>query len=352
MKLKEFFKNEKESSLSIEEKINIYFNFLRKKNKSNIFQFIKKVLVYTLLFSVLIISFTNYNYNTYAEYLWKIISVTWDFFILRDWKKEKTYNIYEGDKIYVSSWTSLVFLISSWTYWKIEWEALFEVNKNNWRYYLKILKWDFFEIKWQDIIIETPKYEIENNKIDISVKKLNWKILIKDNTNVKISKKISKRSNEKEENLSGNSILNTEEKLLDEEKLEDKEEIILLDKKVILSEEQKKQLDYLLYNSFIKRDIFNIFISKINNYWIDSYMYLNARIEKIFNIINEKPLDNIMLNIEFLIDYFEDYKYKEILYKIKKWLLYIENIEIKEKIEFKKIDDIIEYFKLDDSYKF
>ena len=172
MKLQEYFDKKKEIIVSGWDKLEIYQNFISKKNTKSFYPqrqfFFVKSFAYSLVLCFLLlwlywtyifnwkfiinkdwffIQRSNWIKSVQADYVAKIIEFNGNFYIWHSWQYYQWSYISNWDIVTLQDWAELVFNINQWTKAKVVWPAKFLITKSNSWYKLNLIYWDFIELK-------------------------------------------------------------------------------------------------------------------------------------------------------------------------------------------------------------
>ncbi len=394
MNLKEFFKEQNKEMPEID-KLVVYERIRSQIEKESIFKklsFYVKISIYSF-FLLFIFFWLFYKHNkiyktniTYADYIGKIITSTWNFKILDKWNFIVSNIIRKWDILQVSKTAHLTIQVNKWIKIYIIWPAKLEFNSysyTDWKdiYVLNMLDWDYLTVKSnsaKDKIVIKSKYiniESDDKLIDLKYKK-KWNATIIENNwwNLIIKNKSKILSLEKQEKLiflPNNDINHIKDIFSDNYKkyqltaswnikevitskkinqlsniLERKRVIIAIWKFVLW----KLNNDKLWYTSW-KKQIIQIIENTYNVLWLKIQNLLKVKIKwNQATIVDlENLIDNLIVKIEakYIIP-------KSFITRLKVMLAYlviVEKIKTKKWQSFLNLSDLINYLKLDPKYK-
>lgn len=401
MNLEEYFKNQK-LKMPEQDKLVVFDDIKTQISNKSIFtkvSFYAKVSVYSLF--LLFIFFWLFpannsknrsslqisrNINTVeAWYIWKIITFTWDFDILDNWKKLDTNIIRKWNVLVLNKKTNIILWINSWIKLYLLWPAKvrFSTYKNDeWKdiYVINMIDGDYLSVKSNSakdkIVIKSKFLNIQSNDklIDIKYTKdkkavilenNGWNILINNNNNKFIS------LNKKEKLF----VMNSEKVLYIKDIFSDNYKKYQLTNswniKTVLSSNQIYRLSNILDRKQVILSIWKYVLWKLNkdDRWIKSWKTETIKIIKnVYNLFNiDLPLSiknkEILLlssdEVQFMMDNLIsniDKKYViplEYTNRLKVMLAYVvimNNVDIKNK-KIPNLSYLVNYLKLDKKYK-
>ena len=190
MKLKEYFQDKKNLTISQQDKFFLYEKIISQKTKRkflNINSFINiKSFAYWFVMIILLVwiygvYFFNWDFSyewfmvqnntnqVSADYIANIVQFNWTFYIKHEWRYYKTNKISNWDNVILKKWSEIVFDMNSGTKAKITGPARFVLHQNENNYQLLISEWDF--IKMESTEQNTNSMEIILDDITISSQK-------------------------------------------------------------------------------------------------------------------------------------------------------------------------------------
>jgi len=189
MKLKDYFKEQKNNKLNENDKFFLYEKIISQKDKKSFARTKRFVSIrsFAYWFAMIIlfiwiywIYFFNgdFSYEWFivqnwinevsADYIANVIDFNWDFYIKHDDKYYKTSNISNWDHVILKKWSEIIFNIDEKTKAKIVWPAKFELSKKDDDYKLLISQWDF--IQMESINNQQSSIDILIDDIKVSTK--------------------------------------------------------------------------------------------------------------------------------------------------------------------------------------
>lgn len=215
MNLKDYFDQKKQISVSNADKLEIYQKFITKRNQKTFYSkrefFSVKTFSYWLIFIVLLIwLYWTYFFNwsiiinsdwffvqkpnwiqsVQADYIAKVIDFNWNFYIYNNWQYYQSSFIQDWDTVTLKKDSELIIHINNSTESKILWPAKFIINKNNDKYRLNLIYWDFIKVKSldqntdQNIELSTKNFTIKqanNQALNFEISKEWEQTLLKNN---------------------------------------------------------------------------------------------------------------------------------------------------------------------------
>lgn len=221
MKLSEYFQQQKSQAMTSHMKSQLFSRIQKEKHvwievstkiPSKLFFFASRKLLYTSFAAILVVvvfwwllldrndtnNFWLFSVQRHtnpssvlADYVAEIIEFNWEYSLERDWvivsNLQDLKLIEDGDIIYLSEWTNLVFTLIDGTQAKIVWPAEFSIVRDDDKYKISLVDWKFFRIYCpecvSDIEIITPDLSIHQDKnqaLDVHIaREENWEILVK-----------------------------------------------------------------------------------------------------------------------------------------------------------------------------
>ena len=208
MQLKDYFREQKNTNLSQNEKFFLYEkiisqkdqkNFSKAKRFVNIKSFAYGFAMIILFVSIYWVYFINWDLSyegflvknainqVNADYIAKVVDFNGDFYIKHDWSYYKTSNISNWDNIILKKWAEIIFDIDKGRKAKITWPARFTLSLQDNNYKLLVSQWDFVQIKSPEDK-ETKPIDVVINNITVSSKQnTNFQIAKNDNNEYKIN---------------------------------------------------------------------------------------------------------------------------------------------------------------------
>lgn len=257
MKLKEYFDQKRKTIVSSWDKLEIYQNFISKRNSKSFYPqrkfFFLKSFAYSLVLMFLLlwlywtymfnwkfiinkdwffIQRSNWIKSAQADYIAKIIEFNGNFYIWHNWQYYQWSYISNWDIVTLQNWAELVFHINQWTEAKLVWPAKFLITKSDNSYKLNLIYWDFIELK--SLELEKPQ-NIELSTQNLTIKQSNktkpisfqlvkdWEnTLLKNNWPQLIITQKYEQNKETQKELNSNKILsiqNNDISIISDEKL-------------------------------------------------------------------------------------------------------------------------------------
>jgi len=200
MQLKDYFREQKNSTLDQNEKFFLYEKIISQKDKKsfertkhfiNIKSFAYWFTIILLFVSIYGVYFFNWDFSyegfmvknsinqVNADYIAKIVDFNGNFYIKHNGDYYKTSTISNWDNVILKKWSEIVFDINSGTKAKIVWPAKFSLNLEKNKYKLFISQGDFIQIESSDnkqnsmdIILNDIKISSDKN-INLQITKEN-----------------------------------------------------------------------------------------------------------------------------------------------------------------------------------
>lgn len=205
MKLKDYFDQKKDISVSSWDKLEIYQKIISKRNSKS-FQpqrkfFFVKSFAYSFVFLFLLLwLYWTYIFNwkfiinkdwffiqrsngiksVQADYVAKVIEFNGNFYIGHNGQYYQGSNISNWDTVTLQDWAELVFHIDQWTETKVVGPAKFLITKWNNNYKLNLIYWDFIELKsLEDTKPQNIEFSMQNLIVKQSdnTKPINFKLI-------------------------------------------------------------------------------------------------------------------------------------------------------------------------------
>lgn len=336
MKLKEYFNQRREITVSAWDKLGIYQNIISKRNSKSFYPqrkfFFVKSFAYSLvmLFLVLWLYWTyifnwkfiinkdwffiqrsNWIKSVQADYIAKIIEFNWNFYIWHNWEYYQWSYISNWDIVTLQNWAEIIFHIDQLTQAKVVWPAKFLITKNDDNYKLNLVYWDFIELK----SIETDKPQnIEFSTQNLTIKQsdktkaINFQLikqweqtLLKNNWPQLIITQKTQDNKQTLKELNSDKILS----------IQDNDISIINDEKLSQAITQKNftqtlsfntetntwDLDVILNKEYLQEEKSNEWI--INNIWLpnDKLIPTEQQMSKLLSNLSQKTLSKDIQNI-------------------------------------------------------
>ncbi len=301
MKLKEFFKQQREHKPTQMQKISIHNKISSKQEKASLikkFSFVAKVSIYTVFIVFITLSFyiTFFQEQQTQNLHYSTSETTESTNILTYSGNKKSKNIETEEKTKLTENEFLKLELTSWLISEITGPAEFKVNQENNQNFIEVISWNNFKfyeekIVGENLMVKTPEYEIftTEERVDFEItKEDNQKVINNKKEDIFISKdriegkdvlKISQEKivlDEKLQQKSDNS---------DEEKLEEEYELSKQEKEKTLPEEDFKKVTSLINSRLFERNVKSLVTSYLNGnesvYQI-SYENMITRIDRIY----------------------------------------------------------------------
>ncbi len=202
MKLKDYFREQKEYTINQNDKFFLYEKIISQKDQKSFARTKRFVSIRSFAYGFAMIILFVWIYGVYflngdisyewfmvqntlnqvnADYIAKIVDFNGNFYIKHEWEYYKTSNISNGDNIILKKWSEIVFHMDSWTKAKIVGPARFTLNKADDTYQLLISQWDFIQME-----------SLDNNSNSIKVVLNDITVSSQQNTNFLITKENDK----------------------------------------------------------------------------------------------------------------------------------------------------------------
>jgi len=322
-----------------------------------------------------------------ADYIWKIIKYNWNYKILDNGNKIKTWILSKWSILILDNKTKITLWINKWIKLHLLWPAKIQFtsyknDKNKVIYIVNMLDGNYLTVKSNSpkdkIIIKSNYFNIESNNeiIDLKYTKKWWANIIENNWwNVLIKKNnkiISLKNNEQLIILwkdSLNYIKNIFTNKYKQYQIDNNGNL-----KTVINSNKVKQLWNILNKKLVVIAVWKYVLWKLNHNdtWINYgkentiqillnvYKSLNLELPDLLKSTINKPLNLSLSDEELLVDnliqkinakYIIPAEYVNRLKVILAYLVILDKIKVKTWTEFHNLSDLVNYLQLDYNYK-
>ena len=402
MKLEEYFKQQRHK-MPEADKLLVFDNIRTQISEQSIFtkiSFYSKVWVYTvfLLFVFFGIFLNNKqisnnlkvenNINVVnANYIWKVIEYNWNYKILDNWVKIKTWILNKGNILVLDDKTKITLWINEWIKLHLLWPAKIQFTsykneKNKVIYVVNMLDGNYLSVKSNSpkdkIIIKSNYFKIESNDKIIDLKYTNrwWASIIENNWwNILIKKRdkiISLKNNEQLVILWKDSLNYIKNIFVSKYKQYQIDSNWNL--KIVINSDKVKALWNILDKKMVIIAVWRYVLWKLNynDTWINYgkkntiqilvnvYNLFNLKIPDLLKSSIKNPLSLSLSDEELLVDnliqkinakYIIPAEYINRLKVILAYLVILDKMKINHQVEFHNLSDLVNYLQLDYKYK-